>query len=96
MKANICNNPVWAEDRANYEFATHCFRAIAETDGAGKVNLYSRRQNEFNKRFPTIAAALAETARPAIVDGEIVALNEQGKPFKFGDRGVSFTNFTPT
>jgi bifunctional non-homologous end joining protein LigD len=55
-------------------------RAIAETDGAGKVSLYSRKQNEFNKRFPPIVEALAELKRPAVLDGEIVALDEQGHP----------------
>jgi bifunctional non-homologous end joining protein LigD len=55
-------------------------RAVAETDGAGKVSLYSRKQNEFNKRFPPIVEALAELKRPAVVGGEIVALDEQGHP----------------
>lgn len=63
-----------------FELKWDGFRAIAETDGAGKVGLYSRKQNEFNKRFPTIAAALSELERPAILDGEIVALDEEGRP----------------
>jgi bifunctional non-homologous end joining protein LigD len=63
-----------------FELKWDGFRAIAETDGAGKVSLYSRKQNGFNKRFPTIAAALAELGHPAIVDGGIVALDKEGKP----------------
>lgn len=42
------------------------------------VSLYSRRHNDFTKRFPTITEALAELKRPAILDGEIVALDDRG------------------
>ena len=63
-----------------FELKWDGFRAIAETDGAGKVSLYSRKQNEFNKRFPSIADALAELKHPAVLDGEIVALDEKGHP----------------
>jgi len=63
-----------------FELKWDGFRAVAETDGAGKVSLYSHKQNEFNKRFPAIADALVELKRPAVLDGEIVALDEQGHP----------------
>ena len=53
---------------------------VAETDVQGAVKLYSRNQNDFKKRFPPIAQALAELGRPAILDGEIVALDEGGHP----------------
>ena len=56
------------------------FRAIAETDGAGNVKLYSRRHNDFKKRFPPIAYALRELKQAAILDGEICALDEKGHP----------------
>jgi bifunctional non-homologous end joining protein LigD len=70
-------------DRAGwlFELKWDGFRAIAETDGARKVKLYSRRQNDFAKRFPPIADVLAELdERAVILDGEIVALNEHGHP----------------
>jgi bifunctional non-homologous end joining protein LigD len=35
---------------------------------------------DFKKRFPPIADALAELKQPAILDGEIVALDEEGRP----------------
>ena len=54
------------------------FRAIAETDGAGGVKLYSRRHNDFKKRFPPIADALANLKNAADLEGEIVALDEHG------------------
>jgi bifunctional non-homologous end joining protein LigD len=56
------------------------FRAIAETDGQGSVKLYSRNHNDFKKRFPPIAQASAALGRPTILDGGIVALDEQGHP----------------
>ena len=74
MVARLVRDPF---DRVGwlFELKWDGFRAIGETDGGGKVSLYSRKQNEFNKRFPAIAAALAELERPAILDGEIVALD---------------------
>jgi len=61
-----------------FELKWDGFRAIAETDGQGAVKLYSRNQNDFKKRFPPIAQALAELGRPTILDGEIVALDDGG------------------
>jgi ATP dependent DNA ligase-like protein len=55
-----------------FELKWDGFRAIAETDGQGAVKLYSRNQNDFKKRFPPIAQALAELGRRTILDGEIV------------------------
>ena len=63
-----------------FELKWDGFRAIAEMDGQGAVKLYSRNQNDFKKRFPPIAQALAELGRPTILDGEIVALDEEGHP----------------
>jgi len=63
-----------------FELKWDGFRGIAETDGQGAVKLYSRNQNDFKKRFPPIAQALAELGRPTILDGEIVALDGQGHP----------------
>jgi bifunctional non-homologous end joining protein LigD len=41
--------------------------------------LYSRNQNDFKKRFPTIAHAV-KALDNVILDGEICALDEQGHP----------------
>jgi ATP-dependent DNA ligase len=51
------------------------FRTIAETAGTEGVKLYSRNHKDFKKRFPPIADALASLKEPAILDGEIVALD---------------------
>ena len=55
------------------------FRTIAEVDGDG-VRLYSRRLNSFNGRFSQIAKSLEGLGHNAILDGEIVALDEEGHP----------------
>jgi bifunctional non-homologous end joining protein LigD len=56
------------------------FRTIAETDGTNGVKLYSRNQKDFKKRFSPIADALAKLKKAAILDGELVALDEHGHP----------------
>jgi bifunctional non-homologous end joining protein LigD len=56
------------------------FRAVAETESRGSLRLYSRLHNDFTKRFPPIAHALAELKTKAILDGEICALDETGFP----------------
>lgn len=49
-------------------------------EGSRGVSLYSKRHNEFNRRFPKIVRAVAELKQASILDGEIVALDEEGKP----------------
>src|SRR5438552_2204846 len=61
-----------------FEIKWDGFRAIAEIDGKG-VNLYSRNQRSFNKRFPHIARSLEALGHEAVLDGEVVALDEEGK-----------------
>src|SRR5262245_1171294 len=58
-------------DRAGWLCELKCdgFRAIAETESKG-LQLYSRRHNDFTKRFPPIADALRELKTKAIFDGE--------------------------
>jgi len=53
-----------------FELKWDGFRAIAEIDARSKVKLYSRKHNDFTKRFPPISEALAELKRPVILDGE--------------------------
>ena len=79
MVARLVSDPFDREGRF-FELKWDGFRAIAQTDGAGGVRLYSRRHTDFKKRLPPIADALAELKHAAILDGEIVALDEQGRP----------------
>ena len=53
------------------------FRAIAEIEN-GQVIIYSRGQNVLS--YPSIAAELQKINDPMILDGEIVMLDDQGKP----------------
>jgi ATP-dependent DNA ligase len=44
------------------------------------VQLRSRHDNDFSTRYPRIAKALTAMPEESVIDGEIVALNESGKP----------------
>jgi bifunctional non-homologous end joining protein LigD len=70
-----------------YEPKYDGIRAIAEVSPAGPVRLWSRLGNEKTTQFPEIADALAKWARrqkqPAVLDGEIVALDADGRPAGF-------------
>jgi bifunctional non-homologous end joining protein LigD len=57
------------------------YRAVGFT-GQGRTRLVSRNQNEFTDDFPELAEGLSAhlRAKQAIVDGEICALDAQGRP----------------
>lgn len=46
----------------------------------GHVKLASRRGNSLNKRFPAVTQALTIFPDRAVLDGEVVAFDRQGKP----------------
>ena len=55
------------------------YRALAEI-GDGTVSLYSRNLVSFDKKFPPIAEALKTFGFDAVLDGEIVVVDDQGRP----------------
>ena len=55
------------------------YRALA-IKGGGKVRLRSRNDKDFNGRYPAIVKALAAMPDATVIDGEIVALDQNGKP----------------
>jgi ATP-dependent DNA ligase len=55
------------------------YRAIA-FKGAGKLQLRSRNDNDMVARYPAIAEALAKMPDDTALDGEIVALDADGRP----------------
>ena len=63
-----------------YEVKWDGYRIQAVKDGQ-EVRLSSRRGNDFTKRFAPVAKAVAGIkADKAILDGEVVAVDDQGKP----------------
>ena len=62
-----------------YEIKWDGYRAIAELD-KGKVKLYSRNGNSFEAAYPIVFDALQQLKLNAVFDGEIVVMNEEGKP----------------
>jgi DNA ligase D-like protein (predicted ligase) len=62
-----------------YEVKLDGYRAQA-VKKRGILTLFSRRGNNLNKRFPLISNAFDFLQDNTIVDGEIVALDEQGRP----------------
>src|SRR6516164_2280756 len=44
------------------------------------AQLWSRNQKDFTRRFRDVTKAIADLPNDTIIDGEIVALDENGKP----------------
>jgi len=62
-----------------YEIKLDGYRAIA-ISSHGKLNLYSRKRKSFNRQYPYIVEALNDLPQDTAVDGEIVALDDSGRP----------------
>jgi DNA ligase D-like protein (predicted ligase) len=75
--------------RWSYQLKFDGYRAIAFKTG-GKVHLRSRNDNDFTSRYPAVVRGLSKMPNETVVDGEIVALDEDGRP-SFN----ALQNFTP-
>ena len=62
-----------------FEIKWDGYRAIAEIRD-GDVSLYSRNQLSLNKRFASVTGALRKLSFDALLDGEIVVVDDQGRP----------------
>jgi bifunctional non-homologous end joining protein LigD len=62
-----------------YEVKLDGYRCIA-VKTAKDTQLFSRNHNLFNTKFPTVAKALSGVEPETVLDGEIVALDEEGRP----------------
>ena len=73
--AKAFDDPNWL-----FEIKWDGYRAVAFIED-GRLRLVSRTQNDLTRRFPELAALSSfVNAKRAILDGEIVALDEQGHP----------------
>jgi len=61
-----------------YEVKFDGYRCLAGRDSAG-VTLWSRRGNDLTAQFPNIAKACEQLPPRTLLDGEIVAINENGR-----------------
>lgn len=77
MLATLTDKPF---DDPDWVFETKWdgFRAIAVAK-PGQAALYSRNLNDISRKYPSICAALAKIKHEAVLDGELVALDEQGR-----------------
>lgn len=76
MLATLVDKPFDAEGWV-YEVKWDGYRALAYLDG-GKVDIRSRNNKLFNEKFYPVYNALKELKLNAVLDGEIIVVNEQG------------------
>src|SRR3954467_5884721 len=62
-----------------YELKLDGYRAIAFKRN-GEVSLRSRNDNDFNTRYPEVLKALGRLPDNTVIDGEVVAFDEAGRP----------------
>jgi len=66
--------PIWT-----YELKLDGYRALGIKTG-GMVRLRSRNDKDFNRNYPAITRALAALPDETVIDGEVVALDSDGRP----------------
>jgi bifunctional non-homologous end joining protein LigD len=80
MQALLADRVPAGDDRYGIEFKWDGIRAICCWDG-GHVRLQTRNRNDVTARYPELQAIGRHLgSRRAILDGEIVALDERGRP----------------
>jgi bifunctional non-homologous end joining protein LigD len=80
MMAKLAAKMPTPDDALGFEFKWDGIRSVAYVDG-GIVKLISRSGEDITRRYPEIhAMGRALGSRQVILDGEIVALDDQGRP----------------
>ena len=62
-----------------WEIKLDGYRALAVKSGNG-VTVFSRRRKSLNRQFPQIVDALADLPDGTVADGELVAIDDSGRP----------------
>jgi bifunctional non-homologous end joining protein LigD len=78
MLARSADRPPRDEDEWAYEIKWDGIRALAYVDD--ELRLESRSGEDITKRYPELDGIADELGRPAILDGEIVACDAEGRP----------------
>ena len=74
ITSRLPDGPEWT-----FEVKFDGYRSIGVKSDRATI-LYSRNGKNFNKRFPQIAQALDDLPAETVIDGEVVALDESGRP----------------
>ena len=77
MLATLTDKPFHDPDWV-FETKWDGFRAIAVAR-PGHASLYSRNLNDISRKYPSVCQALARIKHEAVLDGELVALDEHGR-----------------
>jgi ATP-dependent DNA ligase len=72
--SKLPEGPEWV-----YEIKLDGYRAVA-INSKGALSLVSRNRKSFNSQYPYIVEALSDLPENTVVDGEIVALGDTGRP----------------
>ena len=80
MMAESAKSPFDSTDWI-FEIKLDGYRAITVFDSAGKPHLWSRNGLPLEQKFPAISEAVSKLKpRSTVLDGEIVAVDEEGIP----------------
>ena len=74
LVSNLPEGPDWT-----YEVKLDGYRAIGVKTTSEAI-LYSRNGKNFNKRYPYLAEAVGDLPADTVIDGEVVALDDSGRP----------------
>jgi ATP-dependent DNA ligase len=72
--AKLPEGPQWL-----WEIKLDGYRALAVKSGSD-VTLFSRNRKSLNRKFPYIVKPLADLPNGTVVDGELVGLDDSGRP----------------